>query len=152
MHRSNRTQRFAIQILLTLSSLILFACVAGSTEKSNSSLAPISSLPPEVQKAPKAVQEAYRFAVANPEILKEIPCYCGCGAVGHTSNYACYIKDVDETGKLIYDAHALGCSICVDITRDVMRMTAEGKSLQEIRQVVDRTYSQYGPSNAPSIP
>lgn len=152
MHRSNRTQRFAIQILLTLSSLILFACVAGSTEKSNSSLVPISSLPPEVQKAPKAVQEAYRFAAANPEVLKEIPCYCGCGAVGHTSNYACYVKDVDETGKLIYDAHALGCSICVDITRDVMRMTAEGKSLQEIRQAVDRTYSQYGPSNAPSTP
>ena len=46
-----------------------------------------------------------------------------------------------------FDGHALGCSICVDITQDAMRLTKEGKSPQDIKAYVDKTYSQYGPSN-----
>jgi len=33
----------------------------------------------------------------------------------------------------------------VDITRDVMRMTREGKSAREIRAYIDATYSKFGP-------
>jgi len=33
----------------------------------------------------------------------------------------------------------------VDITRDVMRLTREGKSKAEIRAYIDRTYSRFGP-------
>jgi len=152
MHRFHKIQQFILQTLLISLSPILLACSTSPAEKHELTLAPLGDLPPEIQQAPFAVQEAYRFAVANPEILKEVPCYCGCGAVGHTSNYACYVKGVNESGKPIYDTHAMGCSICVDITRDVMRMTGEGKSIQEIRQSIERTYSQYGPSNAPSAP
>jgi hypothetical protein len=34
----------------------------------------------------------------------------------------------------------------VDITRDVMRLLDQGKSLRDIRAYVDRTYSRFGPS------
>ncbi len=34
----------------------------------------------------------------------------------------------------------------MDITRDVMRMLDEGKSLKEIRAVVEKTYNRFGPS------
>jgi hypothetical protein len=95
------------------------------------------------------VREAYQFAAANPEILTHLPCYCGCGEMGHTSNYSCYVKDAAGQGEISYDTHALGCSICVDITRDAMRMLKEGKELPEIRVFVDETYSKYGPSNLP---
>jgi len=30
-----------------------------------------------------SVQEAYRFAVANSEVLPQIPSYCGCGVMWH---------------------------------------------------------------------
>jgi len=41
----------------------------------------------------------------------------------------------------------------VDITRDVMRMLDEGKSLKEIRAYVDRSYSRFGPSTpTPPVP
>ena len=109
----------------------------------------MDQMPMEVQSAPVTVQTAYQFAAANPDVMKDIPCYCGCGDIGHTSNYACYVSHVDDKGSITFDNHALGCSICVDITQDVMRMLREGKSPQEARAYVDATYSKYGPSNIP---
>lgn len=106
-------------------------------------------MPAEVQSAPLTVQEAYQFAAANPDIMENIPCYCGCGNIGHASNYACYVSHIDEDGNIVYDNHALGCSICVDITQDVIRMLREGNSTQEARNYIDETYSKYGPSNIP---
>ena len=106
-------------------------------------------MPAEVQSAPVTVQEAYQFAAANPDVMENIPCYCGCGNIGHASNYACYVSHVDDNGKIAFDNHALGCSICVDITQDVMRMLREGKSPPEARAYIDATYSRYGPSNLP---
>lgn len=109
----------------------------------------MDQMPSEVKSAPVTVQTAYQFAAANPDVMKNIPCYCGCGNIGHTSNYDCYISDEDAQGKLTFDNHALGCSICVDITQDVMRMVREGKTPQEARTYIDATYSKYGSSNIP---
>lgn len=110
-------------------------------------MAPMSVMSPEVQSAPQSVREAYQFAVANPEPLKNVPCFCGCGAVGHKSNYDCFIQDAPANGKIIFDQHALGCSICVDIARDVLRMTREGRAPPAIHTAIVNTYSRFGPSN-----
>lgn len=103
----------------------------------------------EIQQAPTAVVEAYRFALANRELLEQIPCHCGCGSMGHRSNAACYIAPSRGDGAVAFDTHALGCSICVDITQDVMRLTRQSKSLAEIQAYVADTYARYGPSNIP---
>ena len=107
----------------------------------------MDQLPPEVQSAPITVRTAYQFAAANPEVMRALPCYCGCGGIGHTSNYDCYVADVDPNGTIRFDGHALGCSICVDITVDAMRLLKDGKSVPEIRVYVDATYAKYGTSN-----
>ena len=112
-------------------------------------MASMDLMPAEVHAAAVSVQEAYQFNVANPDIMQDIPCYCGCGTIGHTSNYDCYVSDVDDAGKISFDNHALGCSICVDITQDVMRMLKDGKSPGDARASIDATYSKYGPSNIP---
>ena len=112
-------------------------------------MASLDGMPAYVHSAPVTVQQAYRFAAANPEILQHLPCYCGCGAMGHTSNYDCYIAHVDANGAVTFDPHALGCSICVDITQDAMRMMRQGQGVQAIRAFIDNTYSRYGPSNMP---
>jgi hypothetical protein len=91
-------------------------------------------MPSQVQSAPVTVQEAYQFAAANPEVMKTIPCYCGCGSIGHTSNYSCYVSSVDDRGNIVFDNHALGCSICVEITQDVMRLLREGKSRRKSKR------------------
>jgi hypothetical protein len=70
-------------------------------------LAPESVLPARVRAAPPAVRRAYRFAIANREILSQIPCYCGCGAV-HQNNYQCYIKAANPDGTFVFDDMSLG--------------------------------------------
>jgi hypothetical protein len=135
-------------VALLLVASLLAGCSSGETSSSSDlKMAPMSDMPAEVQSAATSVQEAYQFAAANPEALKNVPCYCGCGAAGHTSNYSCYVKEVKPSGEVVFDQHALGCSICVDIAQDVMKMTRDGKPPQEIRAAIDQTYAQYGPSN-----
>jgi len=143
--KSHKLIFFSLLPILLLAALP--AC-SGQTEH-QLTMMPLDQMPDEVQSAPVSVQQAYQFAATNPDIMKQIPCYCGCGAMGHTSNYSCYVQAVDTSGTITFDNHALGCSICVDITQDVMRLQREGKSTQEIRAYVDSTYSQYGPSNMP---
>lgn len=136
-------------IVLALVSTTISACSTSSAGKIDLAMAPMDQMPMDVQSAPVAVREAYQFNVANPDIMQDIPCYCGCGDIGHTSNYDCYVSDVDASGKITFDNHALGCSICVDITQDVMRMLRDGKTPQDARAYIDATYSKYGPSNIP---
>ncbi len=150
MRKSRLQTRLACFLTILLASA-LSGCGGGSSPGADDyyPMASMDGMPPEVQDAPVSVQEAYQFAAANPQVLRQLPCYCGCGAVGHTSNYACYISGEDAAGKLQFDPHALGCSICVDITQDAMRMLRDGKSVSEIRSYIDETYAQYGPSNMP---
>ncbi|MEW5939851.1 MAG: PCYCGC motif-containing (lipo)protein [Chloroflexota bacterium] len=134
-------------VAIALLSAALSACSASPA--SDLHMLSMDQLPADVQAAPVVVQQAYQFAAANPDLMKAIPCYCGCGDIGHTSNYDCYVSDVDPNGVITFDNHALGCSICVDITQDAMRLTREGKSPPEIRAYIDATYSKYGTSNIP---
>ena len=136
-----------LTVILTILMALLPAC--SGTSKNVLNMMPMDQMPTEVQSAPVTVQSAYQFAAANPDVMKDIPCYCGCGKIGHTSNYDCYISSVDNKGKIAFDNHALGCSICVDITQDAMRLLRDGKTVPEIRAYVDSTYSKYGTSNMP---
>jgi len=71
-------------------------------------LAPESVLPADIRRAPLDVREAYRFAVANRDTLRYIPCYCGCADAGHTSNASCYVEDSSPPGQPIFDRMSLG--------------------------------------------
>ena len=135
-------------------ALIFIVSLSGCASSSQHAytLAPASELPAFVHDAPVSVQEAYQFAIANPHELENYPCYCGCGAMGHTSNLSCYIQDVGTDGAIVFDNHAAGCGICVDITQDVMRLMDEGQSPSEIRTYIDATYSPFGPSTDTPFP
>ena len=148
--------RSPCRFITLLASLLILVSVAtagcngtAANTVHEPAMASMADMPAEVGAAPVVVQQAYQFAVANPDVLQKVPCYCGCGAMGHKSNYACYVKNVDAAGKVSYDTHALGCSICVDITQDVLRLYKQGTSVPDIRAYVDATYAKYGPSNMP---
>jgi hypothetical protein len=146
---STRTKVLSLLAVIPILVLILAGCSSSSSNQDNLAMASMDGMPDEVKSAPTVVQQAYQFAAANPEVMKQIPCYCGCDDIGHTSNYSCYISGEDENGKITFDSHALGCSICVDITKDVMRLLKQGKPVPEIKTYIDQTYAQYGPSNMP---
>ena len=150
MTRNLRRLSLSLLMLLVVFSGLLTACGAKTSDDNpDLAMASLDEMPSEVKNAPVAVKQAYQFNVANPDVMAQIPCYCGCGSMGHTSNYSCYVSSVDADGKVNYDTHALGCSICVDITQDTMRLLKQGKSVPEIKAYVDQTYAQYGPSNMP---
>ena len=86
---------------------------AGTTAKTGPqeiTLAPESMLAGDsrVSAAPPLVREAYRFAIANPDVLDKMPCYCGCGGMGHKHNLACYVDRFEADGSPVFDYHALG--------------------------------------------
>ena len=140
---------FLISIILILLSTALSACSTSSSSEIHLTMMPLDQMPAEVRAAPSRVQEAYQFAAANPDIMKEIPCYCGCDASGHKSNYECYVAEVGTYGTITFEQHAILCSICVDITQDVMRMVSDGENPQAIRAYIDATYSKYDPPATP---
>ena len=58
--------------------------------------------PAGMEKADPEIVEAYVFAAKHPEVLRYMPCYCGCEHphTGHTNNYDCFIDIIDRTGAL----------------------------------------------------
>lgn len=141
----NRFISIALLIVVLSPSLLTAGCAANPAHEVK--MAPMNMLPAQMQNAPTKVREAYQFAVANPDALKNVPCYCGCGAMGHTSNYSCYVKESKSNGTTVFDEHALGCSLCVDISQDVMQMTRDGRAPPDIRASILSTYSKFGPPN-----
>ena len=71
-------------------------------------LASVSQLSDKVKEAPPVVQEAYRFAIANPDALSKFPCFCNCGNMGHESNLDCFVSEINADGSVVFDYHALG--------------------------------------------
>ncbi len=82
----------------------------------------------------------YTFAYEHPEVLSYMPCTCGCGSMGHASNWNCYVKGIDASGVVTFDEHATICTICQEITADVIALWQRGSPLSEIREHVDANY------------
>jgi hypothetical protein len=99
-----------------------------------------------------ATEEAYAFALYHPQVLKWMPCYCGCEGIGHRSNLDCYLKAGMLGGKTAFEEHASFCDICVKTTLLVKEMYSQGKSLGEIRQAVDQTFGGAAPGTPTELP
>ena len=51
----------------------------------------------------------YQFAAEHPEVLKFVPCYCGCESSGHPHNESCFVKRRDTAGNVVeWDEHGYG--------------------------------------------
>jgi uncharacterized protein with PCYCGC motif len=137
-----------LKLLSLATALIIPLGLAGCTSASAQEMA----MPDFVQGAPTRVKDAYRYALSHPDDLAAMPCYCGCDGMGHTSNLSCFISGYSKEGTPIYEPHASGCGICVDIAQDVMRLRSEGKSLKDIRATIDATYSSFGPGTDTPLP
>lgn len=106
--RQGHRPLWLLPVLLALLSLALAGCgTAQETGQRQLELAPVSQLPKEVAAAPPVVREAYQFALANPDVLKFIPCYCGCGA-DHGSVKDCFVREVYPDGSAVFDDMGLG--------------------------------------------
>jgi hypothetical protein len=98
---------FLAKGLIAAGSIALAGSRGFGAAKHRYELAPESILPPDIARAPAEVREAYRFAILNRDTLRYIPCYCGCGSDGHTSNASCYFKDNSTPANPVFDRMSL---------------------------------------------
>lgn len=97
-----------------LGAALLFSGPGGSQESSaritssGDRLETIAAgeLPSFAKQASVKVQEAYRYAAGHPEVLQYIPCYCGCGNIGHRHNGNCYVQERHADGRITFTSHA----------------------------------------------
>lgn len=101
------------RLLVGLSVLPLVGLVACSSQPAQTEPGLVAKpgsnqWPKQFWDAAPEVQEAYRFAVANPNVLQYIPCYCGCVNQGMTSNHDCYVQESRSDGTVVLDPMSFG--------------------------------------------
>lgn len=85
--------------LLGIVALSAVCCGCGGEGQQEGDL----RFPKEVREALPAVREAYEFAARHPEVLSQMPCYCGCVSIGHTGDLDCFIRRIDPDGTVHID-------------------------------------------------
>jgi hypothetical protein len=83
---------------MLLCLLILVVAAGCSSKKVNWTLdKKHKPLPDYVMNSSEKIQETYIMASKYPDVLAQVPCYCGCGTEdGHKSNMNCYIDKLGE--------------------------------------------------------
>ena len=85
---------------------------------------------------------AYEFAARHPEVMKFVPCFCGCEQGGHKDNHDCFVSGRDAAGKVTaWEPHGVGCQICVDVATQAWQMHNTGATVAAIRDAIEKKYA-----------
>jgi hypothetical protein len=106
--------------------------------------------PDYVRGADARVQEAYRYALERPDVIRWMPCYCGCASMQHRSNLDCFLRARMTAGAVAFEQHASFCDVCVQTALLAKQRIGEGRSLAEIRAEVDATFGGNGVPGTPT--
>jgi Protein of unknown function with PCYCGC motif len=78
---------------------------------------------------------AYQTAKDIPEVLEQLPCFCGCMMErGHKNNLFCFM-----------DQHGSVCDICEDIALDARDMHDKGVPIAQIQENIRAKYARFQP-------
>ncbi len=99
------------------------------------------------------LKDAHVFAADHPEVASYVPCYCGCGTMGHKNNADCFVGTRDEAGRVTsWVPHGAACAVCIDIAVESMRMRNSGASVSAIRAQIQNEYRPRFPSSETPTP
>jgi hypothetical protein len=127
--------------------MIGIGCVSPSSTTPAKTPSSATKLPSYAYTNPTTLS-AYTFATTNPAMLEVIPCYCGCG--GHTNHLS--LKDCFINPDGTYDDHASYCDTCVGENIKVQDYLNQGKTIKEIRTLIDSEYGAKYPGMGTNTP
>jgi hypothetical protein len=116
--------------------------VSGDASALASHKAPPLVLPSyQLPRSADVVRAAYQFAADHPEVLRYVPCYCGCDTAGHTSNEDCFVKSRAKNGDVTaWQSHGMVCAMCLAIGDEARQMYEAGASVEAIRAHIEQKY------------
>ncbi len=57
----------------------------------------------------ETIRAVYEFAARHPEVLRYVPCFCGCETAGHEHNADCFVAGRTTDGAVTsWDYHGVG--------------------------------------------
>ena len=134
----NSSAARTINILLVVGALIITSGIIWYTLKGPAQTAQREPLPkPNITTLDPALfsgktRVAYEAAREVPEVLAQLPCYCGCmSGFNHKNNLDCF-----------HDEHGVECAMCQDIALDARRMYKDGYEIERIRQAIKDKYNR----------
>ncbi|WP_339253329.1 PCYCGC motif-containing (lipo)protein [Sporosarcina sp. FSL W8-0480] len=100
-------------------------------------------LPKFLDGKPEDLRLVYQVAASAADVLEYMPCYCGCGeSADHRNNLNCFVDEIRKDGSVVWDDHGTRCLVCLEIAVQSVQMKQEGKSMKEIREVIDEMYKE----------
>lgn len=75
---------------------------------SDDELPPLPLVGFQPPRPPDVVQAVYRFAAQHPEVMRYVPCYCGCEHSGHRDNEDCFVSARAADGQVTWNTHGMG--------------------------------------------
>lgn len=98
------------------------------------------------------VKGAYAYAATHQEVLRAIPCYCGCVREGHQSVLQCFLSGSRTDGSPVWTDHSFDCTLCIHIVREVMLMASQGMIATDIRRTIEDRYRTVGVPTQTQLP
>lgn len=121
-----------INVLLVVGALIITSAIIWYAMREPAQTAQRQPLPkPNVTTLDPAqftgkTKVAYEAAREVPEVLAQLPCYCGCmSGFNHRNNLDCF-----------HDDHGVECAMCQDIAIEARDMYKRGYDIDRIRQAI----------------
>jgi len=135
--KSTNKQNMILAIAaIAVMALIAWVSLRGTSEPGESTAAAKSAdvLSPTLF-SDERTRAAYQVAKDIPEVLEQLPCFCGCmSSFGHKNNLFCF-----------KDQHGSGCSICQDIAIDAKKMHDQGMRIAQIQDNIKAKYARFQP-------
>jgi len=153
-------KKFLVLMLFSM-NFLLFGCQ--SEENNHSSIhktpngdirertASVEELPSFLSDKHENIVTIYKAASKHEQLLRSIPCYCGCAqSANHRDNFECFVHEIKDNGEVVWDDHGTKCNICLEIAAKSIVEYEKGKSILEIRNLIDEQYKNGYPEPTPT--
>ncbi|KIL36956.1 hypothetical protein SD71_04390 [Cohnella kolymensis] len=104
--------------------------------------ASLAVMPSFLDKYASRTKHLYSIVGEYQDIMKSVNCYCGCmeyESDAHQSLLRCYVASQNADG-VVWTDHSGHCGICTEELAKIEQWSKEGKTPDEIRQLIDDNF------------